>query len=98
MKQESHLSELESSLNRYSDKSTTTENEVTMLKAEVVSLRQIVEEIDRGQQRYCARLVGIKEGYELCEGQRPTASIAQLLQELWGLNFTPTLDAAYHGA
>lgn len=49
MKQESRLSELESSLNRYSDKSTTTENEVTMLKAEVVSLRQKVEEIDGGQ-------------------------------------------------
>lgn len=98
MKQESRLSELESSLNRYSDKSTTTENEVTMLKAEVVSLRQKVEEIDGGQQQYCARLVGIKEGYESCEGQRPTASIAQLLQELWGLNFTPTLDAAYRGA
>ena len=55
-------------------------------------------EIDGGQRRFSARLVGMKEGFEAGEGQRPTASIAKLLQELLGLNFTPTLDEAYCGA
>ncbi|GLD53394.1 uncharacterized protein AKAME5_000615400 [Lates japonicus] len=69
-----------------------------MLKAEVTSLRQKVEEIDGGQCRFCARLVGIREGFESCKGQQPAASIAKLLQELLDLKFSPTLDAAYRGA
>lgn len=97
-KQEVRLNELESGLNTYSDRTATTENEVAMLKAEATSLRQKMEEIDGGQRRFNARLVGIKEGFELSEGRRPTASIAELLQELLSLNFIPTLDAAYRGA
>ena len=97
-KQATRLNELESGLNAYSARTATTENEVDMLKAKVSSLCQKVEEIDRGQRRFSARLVGIKEDFESGEGQRPTASIAKLLQELLGLNFTPTLDAAYRGA
>ena len=97
-KQETRLSELESGLNTYSASSAATENEVAMLKEKVASLCQKVEEIDGGQRRFNARLVGIKEGFESCEGRRPTTSIAKLLQELLGLNFTPTLDAAYRGA
>lgn len=44
VKQKSRLSELKSSLNRYSEKLATTENEVTMLKAEVISLRQQLQQ------------------------------------------------------
>lgn len=32
-------------------------------------------------------LVGIKEGFESCEGRWSTASITKLLQELLGINF-----------
>lgn len=98
VKQEIRLSLLESGLNTYSDRTATTENEVAMLKVEVTSLCQKVEEIVGGQCQFSAHLVGVKEGIESCEGQRLTESIAKLLQELLGLNFTPTLDAAYRGA
>ena len=97
-KQETCLNELESGLNTCSARTATTENEADVLKAKVSSLCQKVEEIDGGQRRFSARLVGIKEGFEAGEGQRPTASIAKLLQELLGLNFTPTLDAAHRCA
>ncbi|KAJ8364872.1 hypothetical protein SKAU_G00137030 [Synaphobranchus kaupii] len=42
-----------------------------------------------------ARIVGIKEGLENSGSQRPTDTIAKILQELLGLSFTPTQDRAH---
>ncbi|KAJ8356636.1 hypothetical protein SKAU_G00194300 [Synaphobranchus kaupii] len=92
-KQETRLRDLEDGLNTYSDKTASAED-IGRLKSEISTLRLKIDDLEGRQRRCNARTVGIKEGLETSGDQRPTVTIAKMLQELLGLNFTPTLDRA----
>ena len=65
---------------------------VSMLTKRAAGLEDKYEDLEARSRRNNIRLLGVPEGVE---GPRPTDFIAQLLQDLLGLNETPLLDRAH---
>lgn len=94
MKQDTRLNSLEGGANTYLDKAVTLEEQVTRLSSDVVKLTSKVEDLENRQCRGNSRIFGVREGLETVGGSWPTLFIVKLLQEILGIDYSPTLDRA----
>lgn len=87
----SRLSNVEEAANDYSDRVVALEGKLTQLASEVVKLTAKTEDLESRQRRSNCRIFGVKES----GASTSVASVAKLLQDMLGLDYTPTLDRAH---
>lgn len=89
----STIQELETFASTHSDTVASLESKLEALSAEVCALKKKCDDLEGRQRRHNLRILGIPEGDE--GSTRPTQFIAQILQEMLGLEEPPLLDRAH---
>lgn len=89
---EAMVHELERAATDHNTRINDLEATVSMLTKQATRLEDKCEDLEGRSRRNNIRVVGVPEGVE---GSRPTDFIAQLLQDLLGLNEKPLLDRAH---
>lgn len=84
--------ELENATTDHNTRISELEATVSMLTKQAARLEDKCEDLEGRSRRNNIRVIGVPEGVE---GPRPTDFIAQLLQDLLGLNEKPLLDRAH---
>lgn len=83
---------LEDGASHYSDRVVELETQLTSLSSQVKQLSSKVEDLESRQRRDNCRIIGVEESLGDIRMER---SVAKLLQDALGLDYTPTLDRAH---
>lgn len=83
---------LEDGANHYSDRVVELETQLTSLSSQVKQLTSKAEDLESRQRRDNLRIIGVEESFGDIRMER---SVAKLLQDALGLDYTPTLDRAH---
>lgn len=90
--QATSIRELTEGANQYSDRVVELESKVTSLSSQMKQMTDKVEDLESRQRRDNCRILGVDENFG---DSRMERSVAKLLQETLGLDYTPTLDRAH---
>lgn len=90
---ETRCGELDVAANDHSDRITSLERELALVREELVVQQARSEDAEQRSRRFNLRVAGIKERRE--DGKRVTDFVSQCLKDAYGLPTLPTLDIAH---